>query len=97
MAKRHTSLEHRNARVRRKVREEFKAKILAWYLQESGGVMPKEQCEKEDVYGEYAWWLEPPIPGVDNPVLVETTAGGWAISIQRMIIKPKVFMPSSLS
>ncbi len=68
-----------------KVRQDAREHVLKWYI-ETAGHAPVEQCEDVKSYGETViWWLSPPIPGVVNPVLVETSMGDhWGITMVPM-------------
>lgn len=84
-----TSAKNRSAQ-----RMEMRQRILDWYLQESGGVAPECQCEDAKPNGTVIWWLDPLIPGVDNPVMVERFIGdAWVVEIQKRKDSVRVFIP----
>lgn len=66
------------------IRTAERAQIMEWYLKASGGVLPLLQCEDKKAYrGIIAYWLEPAIPGVPNPCLIEEELGGqWTIRVE---------------
>lgn len=58
-------------------------KCVKWYLEENGGIGPEEIREQN--YGdEYVCrWLEPPLPGRENPVIVEGYFRGfWTVRVE---------------
>lgn len=65
---------------RAKVRQMERESLLDWYINVAGH-LPAQQCEETKAYNSTVlWWLDPPIPGVMNPVLVEETVGDiWTI------------------
>jgi len=63
---------------------------VKWYLQENGGIGP-EEIREQNYGGEQVFrWLEPPLPGRENPVIVEGyTRGFWGVRIEdRAKFKP---------
>jgi hypothetical protein len=74
---------HSTERVRALQREEKRGDLLEWYLENNFYVMPDNQCEDKRANGVVLWWLEPPIPNVTNPLLVERYLGDhWTLSIE---------------
>ena len=61
--------------------------MAIWYLANSGGVPPENICEDKKAYGGVVLrWLEPPIPFIDNPMLVETYLGdSWVLRFDRLV------------
>lgn len=82
------------SKQRQNAREKIRGEILEWYLQVSGR-LPEQQCEDRKAYKEKViWWLEPLIPGIKNPVVVEETMGdNWGIRIDFQEAPIRVFMP----
>lgn len=74
----------RSRRNRARARELKRAEVLTWYLQMSGGILPVQQCEDRKSYKEKVlWWLEPKIPNVPNPIIIEEAIGdGWSLRIE---------------
>ncbi len=72
----------RTSQTRAKVRANEREKILDWYINVSG-MLPQQQCEDIKSYANTVmWWLEPELPGVLNPILVEEEIGDvWTIKI----------------
>lgn len=70
--------------AREKARLQVKGLMIAWYLDRMAGEPPHRQVEDRKPYGgKVLWWLEPLVPGIVNPVLVEEAIGdGWALSVQ---------------
>jgi len=80
---------------RAKVREEKRAEMLDWYLSHSNGRMPECQVEDKKAYrGSVIWYLEPPIPGVRNPMIIEEYIGdNWSLRVVERLDPVKVFVP----
>lgn len=77
-------------RTRAQAREQVRENMVRWYILTSGK-LPECQCEKE-MHGPngkmLVWFLDPPIPGVDNPVVIEESLGGgenWSIRTERRV------------
>lgn len=63
---------------------------VKWYLEENGGIGP-EEIREQNYGGEQVFrWLEPALPGRENPVVVEGyTRGFWTVRIEnRATFKP---------
>ncbi len=56
---------------------------VRWYLSENGGIGP-EEIREHSYDGERVFrWLEPPLPGRINPVIVEGyTRGFWGVRVE---------------
>lgn len=92
---------------RKQVREQLRQEVLDWYLQHSGldptdpsqdpqiaELCSKIQfCEDKKAYASTVlYWIEPPIPGVRNPVVVEEDIQGiWSAKVVPMRISIKSF------
>ena len=54
-----------------------------WYLLHSGGKGPEEIREHNEDGNRILRFLEPPIPGVDNPLIIEEMVGNfWTIRVE---------------
>lgn len=75
--------EERRLRAQATARQQKREEIMDWYLSNSGGIPPVNQCEDKKSYrGKVLWWLEPPIPGILNPCLIEEALGdSWTLRI----------------
>lgn len=71
-------------RNRQTARETKRVELMTWYLENSNGIPPDNQCEDAKAYrGKVLWWLEPPIPNVTNPLLIEEFIGdGWSLRVE---------------
>lgn len=69
---------------REKQRDSLKAKIVLWYADNSGGKVPTQQCEDRKAYrGKVIWYLEPPVPCMKNPVMIEEFIGDiWSLRVE---------------
>ena len=82
----------RSTKNRAQVRQQFMDEIREWYVMARGVVdidkrVEAVECDDEDpLTGEKRWWIEPCIPGVANPRLVERPLGNsdWSLSIESM-------------
>jgi hypothetical protein len=75
-------------------RNRTRAHVLMWYMQESGNIPPKHAVEDKKPYKDLVYWhLEPLIPNVVNPVVIEEDiGGGWSIRISPMKEKVSVYV-----
>lgn len=79
-------------KARTKARETTRGQVLSYYMGVTGKI-PSEQVIHEDGKLTY-WWLEPEIPGMDNPVVVEGEQGGqWFIRVDTKPATIRVFIP----
>lgn len=80
--------EQHKLKARRLAREQ----IFEWYVSVAG-CMPAEQVEDTKAYRDtVCWYLEPPIPGVDNPILIEENIQGvWSIRTEKRIVPIRSF------
>jgi hypothetical protein len=68
-------------KARNRIIGEYKERILLWYMQFNPNG-PETQCEDRKYNGEYFWWLEPLIPGEDNPMLhCHSLGDDWGLEI----------------
>lgn len=69
-------------RLREDARVQVKLRIVNWYVEQTGRP-PENQCEDKKAYGgKVHWWLEPTVPKVSNPILIEEAIGdGWALRV----------------
>lgn len=77
------------AEARAQVRED----VYKWYLAMTGGD-PKQQCEDTKPHDNTTlWWLEPLVPDVENPLVIEQEKGDgqWTIRIEPLVKKVQVF------
>jgi len=83
----------KTTKSRSDIRTDVRYNVLEWYTHHTGGRFPEHQCE--DKQGERVlWWLEPLIPGIDNPVVVEDCPDGdWSIRVELRVSPIKVFVP----
>lgn len=69
---------------RRTAVEQVVAQMVNWYIRCNGGKGPKELVEmrKDDCM---LRWCDPPLPGLDNPVLIEfIDRGFWALKTDKL-------------
>lgn len=73
-------------RNRARAREQKRAELMEWYLENNFQIPPDIQCEDKKAYrGKVLWWLEPPIPNITNPVLIEEFIGdGWSLRVEAL-------------
>lgn len=70
------SFERRMDQARLRARDVVRTRLLDWYCQESGDY-PLYAIEDERNGGrELLFYMDPPIPGIINPMLVEMEEGG---------------------
>lgn len=72
MQKRHTAV------------EQVVSQMVNWYIRCNGGKGPNELVElrKDD---QMLRWLDPPLPNMDNPLLIEfIDRGFWALRTERL-------------
>lgn len=88
-------MSNRAKNAQKNVIEEKVEEMLIWYMENSGGKAPDQMCVDEKTYrGKILRWLEPVLPGVDNPVLIEEQLGdNWTLRFERMEKKIEVFLP----
>jgi len=66
--------------------------MLVWYADASGGRMPEAIAEDKRTYrGLVLRWLEPLLPGQENPVLIEEALGdAWTLRLEPIADSPLV-------
>ncbi len=69
--------------------------MTEWYASQAGGKFPDHLAEDKKTYrGKILRWLEPQIPGVDNPILIEESLGdSWTLRFEKSRPEIKVYMP----
>jgi len=78
--------------AQQKVIEEKLEEMIEWYAVESGGKTPDLHVDEKTYRGKILRWLEPALPGVDNPVLIEECIGdSWTLRFERREVKIQVF------
>ncbi len=79
-----TDVDARRRQGIEKIRAMERAKLMDWYLANNNGVLPLLQCEDKKPYRAIIeYWLEPPIPKIDNYCLIEEEIGGsWTIRVE---------------
>lgn len=71
-------MSNRNVRAQQRVIEEKLEEMVLWYAANSGGKMPEHIAEDKKSYrGMIRRWLEPLLPDMDNPCLIEEALGDW--------------------
>ena len=70
-------------RAQQHVIEEKIEEMVIWYIANSPDSEPT-LCEDRKTYrGKVLRWLEPPLPGLDNPVLIEEQLGdSWTLRLE---------------
>lgn len=88
-------MSNKNERAQKKSVELALSDMLEWYASNSGGKMPDHIAEDRKAYGgKVLRWLEPLLPNVDNPMLVEEALGdSWTLSMEPIQRKTQVFVP----
>ena len=73
--------------------EKLEELIVNWYAPASGGKFPDHVAEDRKSYrGKILRWLEPTLPGITNPVLIEETLGDrWTLRLEPMRQEIKIF------
>jgi hypothetical protein len=79
-------MSNRAKRAQAKAIEDKAEEMVLWYLANSGGKAPDHLCEDRKTYrGIVMRWLEPRLPGLDNPLLIEETLGDlWTLRFERL-------------
>lgn len=67
--------------------------MLEWYVSIKADAQPSI-CKDEKTYrGKVLYWLEPLLPGEDNPVLIEEALGdSWTLRLEIIEQKTQVFI-----
>lgn len=80
-------MSNRNKKAQQAVIEDKLHDMLVWYLANSSGKTPDHIAEDTKPYRDIkAWWYEPLLPGLDNPVLIQEQLGdSWTL---RMELRP---------
>lgn len=78
--------DERKARRRTLAQTECRARLLDWYMQNSGGKPPILQVEDRKSYnGIVMYWLEPKLPDCDNVVMIEEDLeDGYSIRFEKL-------------
>ena len=87
-------MSNRAKAAQQRVIEEKLEEMIEWYASVSGGKVPDIHVDVQNHRGRVLRWLEPMIPGVDNPVLIEEALGdSWTLRYERAEKKIQVFTP----
>lgn len=87
-------MSNKNARAQQNAVDQVLEDMLEWYASETQGKVP-DHIAKDTVTKngkkQVLRWLEPLVPGVDNPMLVEEQLGDyWTIRLERIQLKIQV-------
>lgn len=76
--------------------EEKCEEMVLWYLGNSGGKAPESLAVDEKTYrGKTLRWLEPLLPGLQNPVLIEEQLGDcWTLRFEPIDQPVKIVVPT---
>lgn len=84
-------MSNRNERAQNRAIEQKLAEMLEWYVSIKPDGEP-DICKDAKAYkGKVLYWLEPILPGVENPVLIEEALGdNWTLRMEPMEQKIQV-------
>ncbi len=84
---------NRSTRAQQNVIDEKLEEMVLWYAAVSGGKLPNIAVDDESYKGRglVLRWLEPLLPGEENPLLVEESLGdSWTLRLEPIASSPLV-------
>lgn len=87
---------NRSLRAQQRAIEENLERMTIWYASASGGMVPEALAVDKKTYrGKVLRWLEPLLPGEENPILIEEQLGdNWTLRLEASKPEIMVFVPS---